>query len=191
MVRNRKCENGGKPSGYRHHNEKNSNDNRSQRLHSNFNEHCPNRSSGSHSSTSHRHHGKPRGYHHGLSGDGIRMQDGRFNSHHHPVKIVHRITHDSGKSSYYHQLNGQHTCASSTSKKINKTNNNERDVSGQALVLSPKGTNLAQGVGEDSSESPNGPKLNSKQIRSIKKKLKQKINKNKRNLVHQIFKQYM
>ena len=76
-------------------------------------------------------------------------------------------------------------------QKIDKTNNKERDVSGQALVLSPKGTNLAQGVGEDSSESPNEPKLNAKQIRSIKKKVKQKINKNKRNTVHQIFKQYM
>ena len=101
MEGNRKCENGGKPSGYRHHTENYSNENMSQRSSAYINKHCPNRSSGSHSSTNHRYHGKPRGYHHGLSGDGIIIQDGRFNSHYHPGKIAHRITHDSGKSSYY------------------------------------------------------------------------------------------
>ena len=88
MVGNREFENGGKPSDYRHHNEKNSNDYMSQRSQSNYDEHCPNRSSGRHFNTNHRHHGKPQGYHHGWSGDGNRIQDGRSNNQQHPETIA-------------------------------------------------------------------------------------------------------
>ena len=68
------------------------------------------------------------------------MQDGRSNNRHHPGAIANSITHDSGKSSNYHQLNGQHTYAPSTSLRTEcNTTANENIVAGQTLVLPPKG----------------------------------------------------
>ena len=64
------------------------------------------RRTGGHYPTHQRHHGKSQDYHHGWPGDGRIMQDGRFNNRNYPGEITHIITHDSGKSSDYRQLNG-------------------------------------------------------------------------------------
>ena len=121
------------------------------------------------------------------------MQDGRSNNQHHPGAVTNIITHDSGKSLNYRQLNGQHTCASSTSSKRIECNTTDKEniVAGQALVLSPKGTNIPQSIGEPSPESPIKPHLNAKQLKSIKKKRKYKQNMMKRNDVHLEFAEYM
>ena len=149
--------------------------------------------SGSYSRTYHCHHGKSQDYHHGWSGNIRRMQDGRSKNRHHPREISNRITHDSGKSSNYRQLKGQHTCVVSTSKRTQcRTTGKEKIVAEQAGFLSPKGSKISQVGDEPSSESPysespssssptNLPPLNAKQMKSLKKKIKYKLNRKKRN----------
>ena len=77
---------------------------------------------GCHYNSHHRHHGKSNDYHHGSSGDTRRMQCGRSNNRHRTGMIANSITHESGKFLNYHQMNGQHKCASSTSQSKDLTN---------------------------------------------------------------------
>ena len=89
-------------------------------------------------------------------------------------------------------MNGQHQCASSTSK-IKHQNNQCKDdiVAGQALVLSPKTKCNYQEVGEPSSESPPPITLNSKQLKNRRKREKLRINRMCRNPAHNTFSNYM
>ena len=134
---------------------------------------------------------------HGWLGDGRIIHGGRSNNRHHPGEIVHNITHDSGKSSDYRQLNGQHMYVSSTSLRTEyHRTGKEKIIARQAGLLSPKGTHISQVGGEPSSESPLSespssdsslklpPPLNAKQLKSLKKKIKYKLNRKKRNDIH-------
>ena len=70
-------------------------------------------------------------------------------------------------------------------------------------MLSPKGSNISQVAGEPSSESPSSespssesslklpPPLNEKQLKSLKKKIKYKLNQKKRNDIHVEFAEYL
>ena len=148
---------------------------------------------GCHSNSHHRHHGRSNDYHYGSSGDTRRMQCGRSNNRHRTGMIANSITHESGKFLNYHQMNGQHQCASSTSK--SKDHNNqckEAIVAGQALVLSPKTKCNFQEVGEPSSESPPPSiTMNAKQLKNRRKREKLRINRMGRNTVHNTFAHYM
>ena len=106
--------------------------------------------------------------------------------------IANSITHESGKSLNYHQIHGQHTCASSTSQSKDITNKSkEIIVAGQVLVLSPKPKGNLQEVGESSSESPPPSiQMNAKQLKSRRKSEKLKYNRKCRDEVHQIFSNY-